>query len=436
MEVRAVKVLSSRPSWKGAEGLIFSSGQANMSKSKAQKLSTAICRKTGVPAGKSQIILWDSVVTGLGLRCLSGGSRTWIFAYRADGGRRVNSQRVRLGSWPEVSVDDARRAARFHAGTVAGGRDPAADRREQRRREKSTLRLALDDFERSLTQRRLVNVKTTMSSLRRGLTALLGRDVKSLTRSDYVDAVHSIEKSGRWGAAQDLRKHTRTFAEWCVGRGLADHNVLAGLRRPRKTRAERLKAEEKGRALSDAEIKSVWIAADELGTFGRLVQLSLLTGMRRGELSGLRRGDVKSDRLVLEAQHTKTGTAHEVPVTELMSAVLARQPLTSSKLVFPSSRTGTRVSGWTKLVKQLVKSSGVDLTMHDLRRTCRTLMSRLGVPEDIAELAIGHQRADLVGRYNKDVAWEGRIAAFEQVSTYLLRLIEEPSATVTYLQAS
>jgi integrase len=262
-----------------------------------------------------------------------------------------------------------------------------------------------------------------MSSLRRGLSSFLGKDVKTLTRSDYVDAVHDIEDSGRLGAAQDLRKHARTFAEWCVGRGLTDHNVLAGLRRPRRTRAERLETKEKGRALSDAEIKAVWTAAGRMGAFGNLVQLALLTGLRRGELAGLRRIDVKSDRLVLEAQHTKTGTAHEVPLTDLMRDVLALPPQTSSKLVFPSSRTTTRISGWTKLVKQLVKISGVDLTMHDTRRTCRTLMSRLGVSEDIAELAIGHQRVDLVARYNKDEAWERRVTAFNILSAHVTNVI-------------
>jgi hypothetical protein len=63
-------------------------------------------------------------------------------------------------------------------------------------------------------------------------------------------------------------------------------------------------------------------------------------------------------------------------------------------------------------------------------------MSRLGVNEDIAELAIGHQRADLVARYNKDSAWEKRVEAFEQVSTHLTQLLGEPSANVTYLQLS
>ena len=67
--------------------------------------------------------------------------------------------------------------------------------------------------------------------------------------------------------------------------------------------------------------------------------------------------------------------------------------------------------------------------MHDTRRTCRTLMSRLGVPEDIAELAIGHQRADLVARYNLDQAWPRRVDAFERVSDHLAGLIHSQHQT-------
>ena len=165
------------------------------------------------------------------------------------------SQTLRLGSWPEVSVEAARKAAQAQAGAVANGRDPAAERREERRRERATLRVALDDYERSLTQRRLVNVRPTMSALRRGLSGLLTSDVRTLTRANYVAAVAVVERDGRVGAAGDLRKHCRTFAEWCVGRGLADYNPLAGLRRPRRTRAERLEVIEPGRALSDGEFE-------------------------------------------------------------------------------------------------------------------------------------------------------------------------------------
>jgi kynureninase len=50
-------------------------------------------------------------------------------------------------------------------------------------------------------------------------------------------------------------------------------------------------------------------------------------------------------------------------------------------------------------------------------------MSRLDVAEDIAELAIGHLRADLIARYNKDEAWEGRRDAFTRVSDHVATLI-------------
>ena len=180
----------------------------------------------------------------------------------------------------------------------------------------------------------------------------------------------------------------------CRRVALPTHNPLAGLRRPRLSRAERLEAIERARALSDAEMYVVWHAAASMGTFGGLVQLALLTAMRRGELSGLRWSDVKDDRIILQAQQTESGVAHEVPLTDLMREVLAAQPRTVSPLVFPSRRTNSRIRGCDKLVNSLIKSSAVNLTLHDTRRTTRTLMSRLGVMDDVAELAIGHQRTD------------------------------------------
>src|SRR5262249_24478463 len=96
---------------------------------------------------------------------------------------------------------------------------------------------------------------------------------------------------------------------------------------------------------------------------------------------------------------------------------------TTSKLLFPSPVTGDRIKGWTKLVAKLQRDSGVDFRLHDLRRTARTRMSSLGVPEDVAELAIGHVRADLIARYNFDTAWTGRTDAFERVSAHIESLV-------------
>lgn len=78
-------------------------------------------------------------------------------------------------------------------------------------------------------------------------------------------------------------------------------------------------------------------------------------------------------------EHVKTGAQHAVPLTDSMRAVIIAQPVTTSALLFPSPVTGGRIQGWTKLVAKLQQAAGVDFRLHDLRRTCRTLMSRLGV---------------------------------------------------------
>jgi hypothetical protein len=258
-----------------------------------------------VPPDKRQIMLWDTIVSGFGVRCLPGGSKTFVFRYRPHGGgRSVNPRLLKLGSFPSISLDDARAAARIHAGDVAKGKDPAGQRAEERRRNRATLgKLLAQDgpYELHLKERGLVNIKPALSALRRGLKAHMAADVAAVSRNDIVTAIGELTRIGKRGAAADLRKYARTFCEWTVEQGLAKFNPMAGLRTPSRTRHQRLQdAEQKGKALSDAELVAVWRAAQAMqdragrgepvtGTFGALVQLSLLTGMRRGELSQLQR---------------------------------------------------------------------------------------------------------------------------------------------------
>ena len=386
---------------------------------------TAVKRAPAPTAG--QTMVWDSSVTGFAVRILPGGSRTFWFQYRTRGGRAGKNRMVRIGTWPTVSLAAARRTAKVLAGQVAHGQDPAAERQEAKRRDSSTLRALLIEggpYQDDLERRGIVARKVVLSGLNRGLHRLLSKDVANLTRRDFVSAISALEAAGKPGAAGELRKYSRTLLEWCVSTGRASHNVLAGLRRPKRSRAERLAAAaNSGTALTDDQIRKLWQTAGHFGAFGALVRLALLTGARRGELAGLERSHLLVDRLVVVPEHAKTGAQHEVPLTPLMRAVIAGEPITTAPLVFPSSKTGGRIKGWTKLVAKLQQVSGVDFRLHDLRRTARTQMSRLGVAEDIAELAIGHVRVDLIARYNKDQAWEGRCDAFARVSTHVESLI-------------
>jgi integrase len=394
-----------------------------LTKAKIEKFISA-----GVPAGRSEAVLWDSVVTGLGMRVRTTGSVAWIFVYRPKGaGRGEPSRKVTIGSWPRASLDAARAAARMKAGEVASGADPAISLRRERSRERRILRATLDEFERSLQRRKIVNVKTVMSTLRRGLAPLMTREIDTLERKHIVERIDALEAEGKPGAAMDLRKHARSLLEWAVTKGLAQYNVLAGLRRPRASRAERIEDQRKGRALLDDEIKKLWIAAETLGAFGGLLRLAMLTAMRRGELSQLRWSDIHDDRIVIAAERAKTGARHEIPLTTAMRAVLSAQPRTTSPLVFPG-RGNARMAGWSKLLPRAQRESGVDFMLHDLRRGCRTTMSRCGVPEDVAELAIGHVRRGLIAVYNKDQAWNARADAFERVSDHIATVVAKSDA--------
>jgi integrase len=114
-------------------------------------------------------------------------------------------------------------------------------------------------------------------------------------------------------------------------------------------------------------------------------------------------------------------------LTDLMRAVIAAQPATVSKLTFPAEKTGGVFSNWGKAVTALQRASGVAFTLHDLRRTYRTLMSQLGVESDIAELAIGHKRTGVEGLYNFGEAWQLRCEAFAKVSEHVAELIGHAS---------
>ena len=62
-----------------------------------RKLTETMIANATVPPGKPQAFLWDSQVTGFGVRLLAAGSKTFWFQYRPPGGRSVSARMVRIG---------------------------------------------------------------------------------------------------------------------------------------------------------------------------------------------------------------------------------------------------------------------------------------------------------------------------------------------------
>jgi len=148
--------------------------------------------------------------------------------------------------------------------------------------------------------------------------------------------------------------------------------------------------------LTDAELVRVWHAADGLAPPARaLVRLLILTGCRVGEVAGIRPAELDraAGAWTLPPERVKNKRGYTLPLGTLATAEL--DPLLAHNL--PAGSTSY-------LKSRLDELSGVTgWRLHDLRRTCRTGLAKLGISRDIAEACLNHvrDRRGLVGVYDR-----------------------------------
>jgi integrase len=127
------------------------------------------------------------------------------------------------------------------------------------------------------------------------------RPVASIGRSDISSMLDRVTATGVTVGANRKLAHTRRFFNWLVERGVLAASPVVGVKPPAKERS-------KNRVLSDEELSAVWRSAEvDDFPFGPLVQLLILTGQRRGEVSGVRWDEIdfQSRTWTLGADRTK-----------------------------------------------------------------------------------------------------------------------------------
>ena len=126
-------------------------------------------------------------------------------------------------------------------------------------------------------------------------------------------------------------------------------------------------------------------------SFCAIVQLLILTGMRRGEAAALRPSYINLEKrtVCLPSQLVKNGREFLFPVSANSAALLSKaiRRVPAAEFIFPARGNANRsFNGWSKSKIGLDKASGVShWTLHDLRRTYRTIHARIGTPPHIAE---------------------------------------------------
>jgi integrase len=384
-----------------------------------------------------EVVLWDSEIRGFGVRCWPSGRKLFILFYRAGGGRKAAQRRMTLGEVGSVRLSDARNAARQYLGQIAAGADPQAERKELGRRDAARLDYALDEYEKHLKARHVVNAVHIMSLLRREMLKPLGKiDVQTIDRQMVADQVAKLEARKKPGTAQDLRSKSATFLNWTVNRGLLRANPLAGWRRDRKTRAQY--TARTGRALAEAEVKAIWRACSAVPSpYGDYVRILLLLGQRRKETALMSRADLdlKKGVWTIPAAQTKNGREHRVPLPAFAVAILQRQKKwVGSDYVFAGNG-GKAMTGWSKRHPGLVAKADTRFTLHDCRRTFRSGLQALGVETELAEMMLNHIREELLETYDREPRWKERVHAAQLWASHLSTMFGEGRAGVVELAA-
>jgi integrase len=151
------------------------------------------------------------------------------------------------------------------------------------------------------------------------------------------------------------------------------------------------------RVLTDDEICDVWAAletADVPACYPRFVKSLLLCATRRNESSEMNSTEFEGDNWTIPGERYKTKLDHVIPLTVQAKALIGEKPegLKSNSWFIFSTTGGKRpFSGFSKAKRDLDatiakarKAEGREAmprwTLHDLRRTARSLMSRAKVP--------------------------------------------------------
>ena len=341
--------------------------------------------------GKTEYIVWDSRVAGLGVRVRPSGHRSFVWHGHANGA----AVRATVGVAALMTVEDARRKCGQLSDT---GSFSSTDDRTAPSAVPLFHEFAMEDWKATAgtgwraSRRRQVGRYLENQLLPAFGTLRLNR-IRRLDVERWFDA---YSKTAPGGANQVLQL-LRQILNGAVDAGLIPTNPTEGIRRNPRPKFTRF--------LSIGEIDRLHRALDRLvdkrpsrRRQADIIRLLLLTGCRKGEIVRLKWSEVDGD--VLRLAETKTGS-RTVWLSEAARAILDRQARTGSRYVFPSPKDPERPCTRDVELWYLVrKEAGIeDVRLHDLRHTVASQAVAQGTALSTVARMLGHADPTMTLRY-------------------------------------
>lgn len=403
-----------------------------------RELTDAFIRTLSPPA-TGRLEIWDKRVRGLILRITAAGAFSWSVRTRTADGKNT---RPKIGAYPALSLAEARKRAMATLADIQGGSDPVADRHTLQaartaRASQPTVAERLEEWmadkARDWAPRTAHNYRQLA---RHDIIPQLGHlPLAETTRADWASLVSTKRRTAP-GVATTLYLVCSAF----LGHAEA-HGWIVAHPLPRKglaTLAPRLKSRE--RVLTDEELAAIWRAADAQPLKARaFTHLLILTGAREKEVADMATDEVdrKAGRWTIPSERAKNKRAITLPLSPLALAEIEAVWPEHGDRAGPGWRMLGQIPGsgrknFSDLKVTLDRTSGVTAwRWHDLRRTMRTALTRLGVARDHAEAALNHVSSGLVQVYDRHDYAPEVLAAVSRWQAHVASLVTPaPSATV------
>jgi integrase len=262
------------------------------------------------------------------------------------------------------------------------------------------------------------------------------RPIDAIKRSCVASRLGEIAKAhGRVSAAR-ARGNLSAMYSWAMREGLCEANPVAATNDP----AAGIRPRE--RTLLDHEIRAVWRGCRD-DDFGRVVKLLILTGCRRSEIGSLRWDEIDLDTGAMTIPGSRTKNHRTLELTLPPAAIdILRSVSQRPGIEHVFGRRGTGFVGWsyplTTLNLRIAEAEGKPLapwSLHDVRRSMRSGLSKIGISPHVAELVIGHVRTGIEATYDRHKYQAEIKLALRRWSDRVLAIVEDRETNVVSMRA-
>lgn len=333
----------------------------------------------------------DASMPGLKLAVGRQGTRTFSYRYKCRGRSRC----LRIGTYPAISLKEARETALKHRAEVERGHDPSEQR--LREREAPTFEAFASRQYLPWAETAKRSVKGDKSKLKNHLLPKLGRYRLADIGARDIQMHHAAIKESHCAATANrhlalLSAIFRKAVEWDV----IDKNPCEGVRQFKE-------ANGRERFLTADEISRMWAAmADEPNTTAvAALKLLLLTGVRREEALQARWTEVDLANSTWRLVRTKNGRQRHVTLNDAALELLAGLPSRgASPWLFPGRDPQKPLNNPRKAFQRILDAAGIEHTrIHDLRHSFASLAVNAGVSLYTVQEMLGHSSAAMTQRY-------------------------------------